>query len=378
MHIIVLKGESQNNVLREFADSIYKGLEESNQSVDLIDLTLHAGIEKLNILINNGQVDGLFSFNAMLGDVLPPDFKIPFVSWLVDSPHYHYNRLKNSRGLRHYIFPSKHHINFINQAKIKAESSILLAGAKYSKLPTKEWTERKHTLLLAASWMGKPHEFWNNYSQPHQKEIAKKIVEILDTDRRVDVLAACNLAANIMGIQFKFDASWANLASQAQSFIRQKDRIKVVETLAKTGLPFTLIGKGWESNVRLGSHVEFIDDLDNKDISEYYQNSKIVININASNGACERLFDAISAGACVLSDHSDTLLDYFKAKKDFCIFDRRNPSSIIDEIDYMMKVGKGELMANRALKQVNEKHLWTHRGNSLKRIFNSLKLKEKN
>jgi hypothetical protein len=378
VNLIVLKGESQNNVLREFSNSITAGLEKSNQSIKLIDLTLHGSTEELNRLINEKEIDGIFSFNAILGDVLPLNFKIPFVAWMVDSPHYHFNRLQHEGGRRHYIFPSKHHVNFINRAKIKAGSSVLLAGARGSEVSPKEWAERNHTLLLAASWMGKPSEFWNNYSQLYQIKIAKKIIEILDADRHVDVLSACNLAANLIGVQFKLDKSWANLASQAQNFIRQNDRIKIVKALARTGLPFTLIGKGWESNVSLGSHVNFIDDLDNRNISTYYGDSKIVININSSNGACERLFDGMSAGACVLSDHSDTLLDHFKDRKDLCLFDRRKPSSIVEAIDYVMKEGKGDLMSSRALKLINEKHLWSHRGEALSEIFNSFRMKDVN
>lgn len=374
MTIAIIKGNSQNNVLREFSELIAEGFNSLNTPYTVIDLTLENSVEDLTGLINNRKLDGILSFNGMLGDVLPDNFNIPFVGWFVDAPHYHLSRLQHVGGVRHYIFASKHHINLIKQAKIKARSSILLAGARGFNDNLKESFERSRTILLAASWMGEPKEFWTQYASENDRKIAKKVIEILDEDQRVDALLACNTAANLMKIKFNLDSSWTTLASLAQTYIRQKDRIKIVKTIASEGLPFTLIGQGWKSNVKLGSNVDLVDDLDFKNIFDFYKKSRIVFNINSSNGACERLFDAVSAGACVISDYSDSLLSIFKDRKDFCLFDRRKPASIIDSIEYLMNDDKWNLMSIRSRKIINDKHLWIHRAQELIEIFESIKL----
>ena len=361
MAIIVLKGISQNNVLREFSDAIAEGLRKIDQTTFVTDLTLQSGFDELNALLQREEVEGIVSFNAILGETLPDHFKIPFICWLVDAPHYHFKRLNHTGGNRHYIFPSKHHANYLVQGKIKASSSTQLAGARHWPAEVKPHSQRNHTLLLAASWMGEPQPFWANYTQDIAKQVAQKIVALLDADPRVDALKACMTAARALGIEFKLNDSWAELASQAQSYIRQKDRLRVVETLAQTGVPMTLIGKGWESNMRLGSHVNVIDDLDHKNILAYYADAKVVINLNAANGASERLFDAMSMGACVISDHSDTLLSLFKDRKDFCVFDRRRENSLSEALHYALRHDRAESMSRRATQMVSQQHLWEHR-----------------
>jgi len=221
--------------------------------------------------------------------------------------------------------------------------------------------------------MGKPVPFWKNFSNSKVSAVAKRIIEILDEDQQVNVLLACNTAANQMGLKFHLDDHWIQLASFAHNFIRQKDRLQIVKTIAQMGLPFTLIGKNWEHNVDLGLNVKFIDDLDNNEITKYYSDSKIVINLNSSNGACERLFDSMSAGACVVSDYDEALLSIFKDGKDLCLFDRRKPISICKSIEYLLKEEKTFNMSIRASNLVRENHLWHHRAQTVGKIFDSLK-----
>jgi len=93
--ILVLKGESKNNVLREFSDLITSGFNQFNKSAKSIDLLTPEGIADLNELINSGKVEGILSFNGILGNLIPEDFKIPFVSWFVDAPHYHFKKFNH-------------------------------------------------------------------------------------------------------------------------------------------------------------------------------------------------------------------------------------------------------------------------------------------
>jgi glycosyltransferase involved in cell wall biosynthesis len=373
MSIIVLQGQSQNNVLREFSKSITAGFIECNRSAELIDLTVDKNIPYFNELIKRSAVEGILSFNGILGDLLPENFGIPFVSWLVDAPHYHYKRLQHIGGKRHFIFPSKNHNDFLKQSKIIANSSILLAGGRVFKGQIKEQSDRKHTILLAASWMGEAKPFWNEFSDKFTKSLAIKIVQALDADQQVNVLLACHAAANKMGIKFEINDAWIRLASLAHIFIRQKDRIQIVKAIAELGLPLTLIGKGWEHNIGLGSNVNYIENLDNNDLQNFYSDSKIVINLNSSNGASERLFDSMSAGACVVTDYGDALVNLFKDKNEYCLFDRTKPASIHKSIEYILKGDIGFYMSKHALNIVNENHLWQHRAEIVSDIFDSFK-----
>lgn len=130
-----------------------------------------------------------------------------------------------------------------------------------------------------------------------------------------------------------------------------------MKTIDRKVLPFTLISKNWEHNVDSGLNVKFIDDLDNNEITKYYSNSKIVINLNSFNRACERLFDSMSAGACVISDYDEALLIIFKDGKDLCLFDIQKPIFICESIEYLLKEEKTFNMSIRASNLLRENHL---------------------
>lgn len=376
MRLIVLKGSSDNNVLREFADSTAEGLVQCGNSVDLVDLIGEDPLTKFNSLINQDSVDGIVSFNGILGDVIPAEFRIPFLAWLVDSPHYHFKRIVNNKGQRHTLCPSNHHLNFIKQAKVNTSSSVMLAGARNYKNKLKDQCDRKHTLLVAASWMGEPQKFWESLPNEIAKKVSINAVEILDSDPMVDVFAALRKAAEIAGIKFEFNDSWMYLATEVQSFIRKKDRLEHVKALAQTGIPLTIVGNGWEQVLDGRKNISFVNSINNDQITDYYADAKIVLNLNASNGACERLFDAMVTGACVISDESSTLRQYFKDGKDLRFFDRRKRSSLVNSVEYVLNNNKFINMSARAKDIVIKEHMWINRANAISEIFKKINQKK--
>jgi len=374
IRIVVLKGQSKNNVLRVFADQIVEGLRRINKETTLIDLTDPISLKEFAELVQAGAVDGVLSFNAMMGDLFPENLKIPFVGWMVDSPHYHLTRLRHVGGRRHYIFPADHHVDFLIQGQISAGSSVLLAGAKEARDNSKEFSERKIKVLMAASWMGEPQKFWLQFPQGHPyQKLVRTAIEILDEDQVVDTLSAFNKSARLLNLEFSIDNTFAAVASMTQSFIRQVDRIKFVKTLAGSGIPFTVVGDGWGSHIKVGTNVNYLNSIDSSKISQLYADAKVVVNINASNGACERLFDAMSVRACVLTDYSNTLFKIFESGRELLFYDRKEPSSAIGVLEYALDIDNWNLMTRRAQVVVAENHLWSHRAEVIMKIFHSLR-----
>lgn len=375
MNIFILKGESQNNVLRVFADAIASALAQSGSSVELIDLIEKTGVSRFNALMKSNELFGILSFNGILGEFLPNNFQPIFISWLVDSPHYHYKRIRNidANPNRHIIAPSRHHLNFIRQAGIKAKTSVMLAGARAHSNIKPDTSRRDSTVTLAASWMGEPEKFWEQLTDSVAKTIAQRAVEILDADPIVDVFSAMSKAANLSGVKLELNEAWMQIACMVQNFVRQKDRLRAVNALRKSGIPFTLIGRGWDKYISNSDNVKYISDVDNKFIQEFYKNSKIVINLNASNGACERFFDAAAAGACVVTDYSSSIDELFKDGKDFRFYDRRKPDTIIDAIESSLANDKYINMANRLDSKLISEHTWGSRASLIRKIFESNK-----
>jgi len=92
--VAIIKGQSQYDVLRDFADQIGLGFQSLGSSVDYIDLLADDWNEKVLQVME--RTEFALSFNA--GHFLLADkpfyeyFQKPFLGFLVDHPAYLYSR----------------------------------------------------------------------------------------------------------------------------------------------------------------------------------------------------------------------------------------------------------------------------------------------
>lgn len=378
--ILALKGSSENNVLRVFVDELSSALRLSGVAVDILDFEENSDSSHILKNLNNKSYQGIFTFNSLLGDLkISPSgacflatLKKPYIAWMVDSPIYHHARLKSEIPKRHVICPSSHHLQFLKLAKIIGKSSLLLAGATNFNQQPVNFAHRNIPVLLLATWMGEPVKFWLESEDELVKELAPMAIELLMRDSSCNSVQALQLSARSLGVKFEYSEAWINFCAHLQTYIRCLDRIETVKCLANSGLPITLVGNGWESNLKNTGNISFFSNIDANEAWKVYDDSKIVINLNSSNGACERLFNAIGRGACVVSDESETLRDYFKINKDIAFFDRRNPITIVNLIKYLLNDNRAEWMAKRGWVKVANDHTWNSRATSIVNIFKHL------
>jgi glycosyltransferase involved in cell wall biosynthesis len=378
--ILTLKGSSENNVLRVFVDELSSALRLSGVSVDVLDFEEHSNSSHFLEILNDKSYDGIFTFNSLLGDlIIPPsefsflaELKKPYIAWMVDNPIYHHARLKSEIPKRHVICPSRHHLQFLKMSKIVGNSSILLAGASNFNEQPVSFSNRNIPVLLLATWMGEPVKFWFDSEDKLVKELAPRAIELLMRDPSCNTINALQVSARSLGVKFEYSESWINFCVHLQSYIRCLDRLETVRCLANSGMPITLVGNGWESNLINTGNINFCQNIDANETWKMYDDSKVVINLNSSNGACERLFNAIGRGACVVSDESETLRDYFKINKDIAFFDRRNPVTIVNLIKELLKDTRAEWMAKRAWIKVANDHTWNNRATEILNIFKQI------
>src|SRR5262249_29159253 len=156
-------------------------------------------------------------------------------------------------------------------------------------------------------------------------------VDRLLADREASVIDALNDASASLGIGCRlgedesFDRDICNLLGQALTYVQQIDRINIVRALVDARLPLVICGTGWRDLLGDRDHVTYLDPVAFKDLSPLYAQAKVVINLNAANGACERAIDAAASGAAVVSDDSPDLADVFEPDQEIAFFDRGKP-----------------------------------------------------
>lgn len=111
MTIIILEGRSNNRVLNKFSHDLLNGFRLNNIDSQVINITNPNDIENALLSIQHDVVKAVISFNSLLGkvDEFIKNLPIPYISWMVDAPWYHYDRLKHI---------SKNRINLLPNNKI--------------------------------------------------------------------------------------------------------------------------------------------------------------------------------------------------------------------------------------------------------------------
>lgn len=378
MKLTIFKGASSNNVLRRFADDLQAAFQIKGVFIKMIDLSNEMGVE---LITNNkylDNTDALITFNCLLGDsknistgeFLLKNLQIPFIGWLVDDPIYHLNRLRPHIPKRHTLCPSEHHLKFIETEKIHSKNKILLSGTS-SKETIYDFKERTIDILIIASFMGDANSLFLKFKDSYYDLLIKKTLEYLSKDKYLRVADALKIQSNRLGYEINYnnpiDLEIAYLLHLYQRII---DRNNIIRSICSSPFNVTLIGDGWEKFLGLLPNVIFLNNMDTRNTDTYIQRSKIVLSINSSNGACERVFNAMSYGCCVLSDNSTSLESLFKENKDIVYFNKNTMHNINNILGNILESGNGESIANRGYKNVGGNHLWENRVDSLLSYIN--------
>ena len=132
------------------------------------------------------------------------------------------------------------------------------------------------------------------------------------------------------------------------------------------GLPITICGGGWRDHLGEWKNVTFIETrIPFKDMPSVYNDSRIVLNLNAANGGCERALYGMAAGASVVSEESGILAESFTAGKDITFFNRARPMDIVDVVGSLLESGRAEGIAHSGHDRAMHTALWRHQAEKL-------------
>jgi hypothetical protein len=168
-----------------------------------------------------------------------------------------------------------------------------------------------------------------------------------------------------LGDDAEFDTQMCGFLREPLTYVRNMDRINIIRSLVDAGLPVTICGAGWEAFLGERRNVTYIGEVRFEDISDLYGNSRVVLNLNAANGACERAVHAALAGAAVASDFSQPLNELFGGDEAIGFFDRAEPGAAANAVGRLLDLEEGEAVARKGQEKVMRSGLWRHRAQQL-------------
>jgi hypothetical protein len=196
-------------------------------------------------------------------------------------------------------------------------------------------------------------------------EIFERSAELLTDDPTASPWKAFSTACREKSIVISPGPQVFTVLSEMLYYVRRLDRIRTVRALAESGLPVTIVGSGWDAYTGHRGNLQFLPDQDTSAMIKIYRESKVVLNFNAANGASERAFTGMLAGAAVLSDFGESLAHAARDGEEIMFFDRSETDDVAEKLGHLLDTDDGEKIAALGRERTLQEHLWSHRINTL-------------
>lgn len=378
--IVLVKGESQYNVLCLACDLIAKGFEENGYQTVVLQGFSISTLNNLYETIRNEMQDGglfIFSFNALFHNMLLNEntslyefVGYPVFGFLVDHPCYHHTRLLNLAASNTYIgcfdmnhvdyvrryYPKHKNVNFIPHFSFKAESFIPYENKSIDVYFPGSY---RNTLTYNTDLEDMPKVFAN---------IVKELITLQLMDKTLTLEEA--LRKHLASLNFKYTneefQELMDMAKLTDLYVRDYYREKIVRSILDAGIPLIVCGKGWEKLKE--EYLELLaivgdGGLDIEDNVKLISDSKIIINVFPSikNGTHERIFTAMRNCSICFSNSNKYLNENFSDGDNIVLYDIDKIDEIPDKIKWILnEPDKAKIIAengyHKAYKEYDEKH----------------------
>jgi hypothetical protein len=381
MRFLLIKAMPEGHTYSHFVAALQRALSELGHEAVISDQSVHveggaAPAGPLAAELQASRFDAALSFSSFFGGAtlsngvaLFDALGVKFVGWQLDHPIYAPQSLVRTLQARYAIYSNPNHLRYAQAVKLPGRGMTMLPGAAPSLNPVKDYRARERSVFVAATWNGAPQRLWEQLDDSPGKRLMQGVVDRLLADREASVLDAFNetsaklrLGARL-GEDAGFDAQMRNFLCEPLTYVRNLDRINIVRALVDAGLPVTICGTGWEAFLGERKNVDYVGRVSFDDLATLYGDSRVVLNLNAGNGACERAVYAAVAGAVVVSDYSQALNELFG--DGIGVFNRAKPATAAAVVGRLLASNEGEATAEKGRQKVLQSGLWRDRAQQL-------------
>jgi hypothetical protein len=383
MRILLIKSMADGHPYSRFVLSLQRALSELGHEALVSDQSIHvvngvAPADHLAAELQATRHDAALSFSSFFGGVtlnngmaLFDALGVRFVGWQLDHPIYSPHSLASVLQGRYAIYSNPNHLRYAQAVKLPGRGMTMLPGGEPPRGPTKDYRSREWPLFVAATWNGEPQRVWEQAQDSPGKRLLQGVVDHLLADREASLLDAFNDTAAALefgarlGDDAGFDAQMCSFLREPLTYVRNIDRIDVIRSLVEAGLPVTICGVGWEAFLGERRNVTYVGEVKFEDIPALYGDSRVVLNLNAANGASERAIYAALAGCAVASDFSQPLSELFGGEDAIGFFNRAEPGAAVNAVGRLLNLDEGEGVARKGQEKVMRSGLWRHRAQQL-------------
>lgn len=383
--VLVIKGESQYNVLRTAADEIAKGFVQRGYQVEVMDMLMDDNRQIVYRIINESysfifSCQGLY-FKEFFEDGTPyiERVKSPYIGWIFDDMLYHLPRVMNQVYDHTFLLFTDEEMQDISYSmfpQVKNLASLLHGGF----VGKGEDVEKDIDVLFPSSIGEKPVlESFIKDPLPIERLLIEETIKQLHETPTLSVRKALEVVLNRLGEELSGDflKELLGVTYYVDAYIRYECRYQIMEELLKNDIQLYVVGNG-NSDLfeRYKDNITVTGGLDIDEVARLIQRSKIVINplpVVFYKGAHERIFTAMLNRAICFTPYSEFLDDMMGDKLQF--IDMHNLPSMVDGIKDILnryEMDDVQKMLDYSWEYAMTNHTWEIRGQEIVDFFESI------
>lgn len=398
MKVLIYKGQSGYDALRVFADELAAGLEQTGCQVKILDFMQQDANVKLRDIFENRDgfsPDLIFSMNGIEaglrtdnGRLFHNETGIPFVSYIVDHPLYHHERLKTRLRNHHVICVNEGFAEYVmTYYKVKSTAVLMQAGLEgdflynaendNSKEPARI-SMRPYDIVFPGTYRGeKEIEAAIEKSDPTVRNVSYCMLEELINNpalRLEQGLLSALKKQNIVLSPAAFSDTM-NAMHLADKYVRALYRKMAVKSLLQNGIRVDVWGERWQELKPELKNPELLNihaPVSYRDAVRIYGQAKMVLNVMpwAKEGLHDRMLSSMLQGAVCVTDETTTIVEKCKEKECALIYSLSHLERLPSMVKSLLNDEKRmESIACNAFEWAGELHTYKERAKELKEQF---------
>lgn len=395
MKVLMYKGQSGYDALRVFTDELGGSLAQLDCEVRILDFMKEGAHEELKEIFEKKEFspDIIFSMNGIEaglrtdnGRLFHNETGIPFVSYIVDHPLYHHERLKTR--LRN------HHVLCVNEGfaeyafgyyKIKSVGILMQAGLEgtFSNEAghdggMAEISKRPYNLVFPGTYRGeKEIEAAIEKSNPTVRNVSFCMIEELINNPSLRLEDGLLLALRKQNISLAADAfsDTMNAMHLADKYVRALYRKMAVKSLLQNGVRVDVWGERWQElkpELKEPGLLNIHAPVSYREAAKVYGQAKMVLNVMpwAKEGLHDRMLTAMLSGAVCVSDETTTLVEQCKRSECALIYSLSHLEKLPSMVKGLLKDEKRmESIADSGFNWAGKEHTYKERAKELREHF---------
>ena len=362
-NVLLLKGESQYNAMRNYIDEIEIGFRLAGYNTYVIDVTEKSYMFQVEELLSSVKIDITFTCNAILKKQLS-DISI---TYLTDHPAVHGNRLKSLDDRTVVFVCDRRHEAYIRRycPNIRYVKYIPLSGETFGNcIP---YRERSRDVLFTGSYTA-PEEAYKKIfcCDETLHEIAGYMAKSMTEQPEQDLemcLRHCLSDFNTELSDWKFhdmmqEFTWIEI------YARNYHRDRMIRNLVEAGQKVHVFGDGWEAFEGQGKENLIIEKGNFYIAGKAVTDAKISLNIMPwfKDGFQERIAAAMLSGTVAVTDESKYIQENFTNGKDLVLYALEHLEELPSKVNWLLEhPDEAERIAQAGKERAERELTWQHR-----------------